>query len=129
METVDEGKGGTVQVRTGVRELTPMRLRRDLDRVRHAIRMPTSGPRMLPDALIIGAQRCGTGSLYQYLCAHPSIVRSLRKETGDLAPARSSLEPGGILAGFPAAFARTRPPAHSGRSVRARGRPSQWRSP
>src|SRR5438477_6832157 len=82
MKTVDEREGRTVQVRTGVTELTPMRVRRDLDRVRHAIRMPTSGLRMLPGALIIGAQRCGTGSLYQYLGAHPSVVRSLRKETG-----------------------------------------------
>jgi len=30
--------------------------------------------RKLPDFLIVGAQKCGTTSLYKYLSAHPSIV-------------------------------------------------------
>lgn len=35
----------------------------------------------MPDFLIIGAQRCGTSSLYRYLGSHPDIVPSVRKET------------------------------------------------
>lgn len=35
---------------------------------------------VLPDFLIIGSQRCGTTSLYRYLCRHPSILPALRKE-------------------------------------------------
>jgi hypothetical protein len=34
---------------------------------------PTSGARLLPDFLIIGAQRCGTTSLYRYLAQHPAV--------------------------------------------------------
>lgn len=36
---------------------------------------------MLPDVLVIGAQRCGTSSLYKYLGTHPLVEPSLRKET------------------------------------------------
>jgi hypothetical protein len=35
---------------------------------------PTTPMRRLPDFLIIGAQRCGTTSLYRYLCAHPAVA-------------------------------------------------------
>ena len=70
-----------MQVTTRVRELTPLRVRRDVVRIRHALRMPTSRWRTLPDVLIIGAQRSGTSSLYKYLGAHPSVVVPLRKET------------------------------------------------
>lgn len=41
----------------------------------------SASSRTLPDFLIIGAQRCGTSSLYKYLGAHPQIAPSLRKET------------------------------------------------
>ncbi|MEY2567268.1 MAG: hypothetical protein QOE35_1797 [Actinomycetota bacterium] len=37
--------------------------------------------RVLPDALVIGAQRSGTSSLYKYLEAHPQLMPSIRKET------------------------------------------------
>lgn len=37
--------------------------------------------RGLPDFLVIGAQRCGTSSLYKWLEHHPDVVASLRKET------------------------------------------------
>ena len=36
--------------------------------------------RVLPDFIIIGAQRCGTTSLYRYLCTHPAIGRAAKKE-------------------------------------------------
>jgi Sulfotransferase domain len=34
----------------------------------------------MPDFLIIGAQKCGTTSLYQYLTCHPQIVSANQKE-------------------------------------------------
>ena len=43
---------------------------------REAMLLPrrlTAGRRRLPDFLIIGAQRCGTTSLYRYLQAHPQV--------------------------------------------------------
>lgn len=40
----------------------------------------TSPIRLLPDFLIIGAQKGGTTSLYNYLQAHPSIGSAARKE-------------------------------------------------
>jgi len=40
----------------------------------------TSSIRLLPDFIIIGAQRCGTSSLYKYLVKHPLVASSLRKE-------------------------------------------------
>ncbi len=36
----------------------------------------------LPDFIIIGAQKCGTTSLYQYLVEHPSIYPASTKEVG-----------------------------------------------
>jgi len=44
-------------------------------------RSQTARFRVLPDFLIIGTQRGGTSSLSSYLAQHPSVVRSLRKET------------------------------------------------
>jgi len=41
-------------------------------RLRHA--------RALPDALIIGAMKCGTSSLHYYLTQHPGVIAPLRKE-------------------------------------------------
>jgi len=40
----------------------------------------TSSRRLLPDFLIIGAQRAGTTSLYRYLVRHPAISRAITKE-------------------------------------------------
>lgn len=47
---------------------------------RLSVRLPTSPWRALPRFLIIGAQRCGTSSLYRYLGQHPDVVPSVRKE-------------------------------------------------
>lgn len=44
------------------------------------VRRTTASIRLLPDFIIIGAQRCGTTSLYHYLCTHPSIAPSAKKE-------------------------------------------------
>jgi hypothetical protein len=40
----------------------------------------TGGLRVLPDFLIIGAERCGTTSLYNYLSQHPSVIPAVRKD-------------------------------------------------
>ena len=66
----------TQQARTRV----PMSTRRRLARWRVTARRPSSSLRRLPDILIIGAQRCGTSSLYKYLGQHPAVIPSIRKE-------------------------------------------------
>ncbi len=44
------------------------------------IRYAASTFRTLPDFLIIGAAKCGTTSLYNYLIQHPQVLPSLKKE-------------------------------------------------
>ncbi len=39
------------------------------------------GIRPCPSYLILGAQKCGTTSLYEYLCQHPLVLRARRRET------------------------------------------------
>jgi hypothetical protein len=48
--------------------------------VRTGVRRSSSRLRPLPDFLVIGAQRCGTTSLYYYLRAHPQVLPALDKE-------------------------------------------------
>jgi hypothetical protein len=50
-------------------------------RLSRNLRKLTASIRLLPDFLIIGAQRCGTTSLYRYLCSHPWIAPATKKET------------------------------------------------
>ncbi len=38
--------------------------------------------RILPSFLIIGGIKCGTSSLYRYICAHPSVLPCKEKEPG-----------------------------------------------
>ncbi|MFT7464687.1 MAG: hypothetical protein ACI9EF_003045 [Pseudohongiellaceae bacterium] len=49
-------------------------------RLRHGMRYLTSPLRVLPDFLIIGAKKCGTTALYNYLTQHPAIAPALKKE-------------------------------------------------
>src|SRR5436190_13194335 len=44
------------------------------------VRAAIGKPRALPDFIIIGAQRSGSTSLYNYLAAHPSVSPTLHKE-------------------------------------------------
>ena len=37
-------------------------------------------PRSLPDAVILGAMKCGTSSLHNYLVQQPGVIEPLRKE-------------------------------------------------
>lgn len=43
-------------------------------------RILTSSVRTLPDFLIVGAQKCGTTSLYNYLTEHPCVMPAVMKE-------------------------------------------------
>ncbi|HHT9137186.1 MAG TPA: sulfotransferase family protein [Candidatus Wunengus sp. YC60] len=43
-------------------------------------RCSTSHLRVLPDFLIVGAQKCGTSSLYRNLVKHPSVIPAFVKE-------------------------------------------------
>ena len=55
-------------------------LRKSLRRTRLQPRVATARFRRLPEFLIVGAQRCGTTSLYGYLAAHPDVAAPLVKE-------------------------------------------------
>lgn len=48
--------------------------------LRFQSRRLTSSMRMLPDFLIIGAQKCGTTSLYSYLLQHQNVSPAFEKE-------------------------------------------------
>ena len=48
------------------------------------IRIHHGGARTLPSFLIVGAQRCGTNSLYQFLADHPGVARALARAGGPL---------------------------------------------
>jgi hypothetical protein len=47
---------------------------------RAELRLRMGQDRSLPDAVIIGAQKCGTSSLHNYLAQHPGVIPPLRKE-------------------------------------------------
>jgi Sulfotransferase domain len=47
---------------------------------RAEVSMRMKQDRALPDASIIGAQKCGTSSLHNYLTQHPGVIAPLRKE-------------------------------------------------
>jgi hypothetical protein len=60
--------------RYSIPQLARLALQRSLGRL--------TGPfRALPDFIIIGAQRCGTTSLYNYLAEHPQVLPATIKET------------------------------------------------
>ena len=44
------------------------------------LRLRLRQERALPDVVIIGAQKCGTSSLHDYLTQHPGVIAPLRKE-------------------------------------------------
>jgi hypothetical protein len=51
----------------------------DVERMR-GIRAQSGRLRVLPDFLIIGAEKCGTTALYNALAAHPDVHKARRKE-------------------------------------------------
>lgn len=48
---------------------------------RRSYRLLTGPARVLPDFIVVGAQRCGTTSLYNYLVDHPNVAPAFMKET------------------------------------------------
>ena len=58
----------------------PDPIKRRLRRGAATFATATSAWRTLPDYVVIGAQRCGTTSLWWYLVKHPNVARSLTKE-------------------------------------------------
>ncbi|MGH7963931.1 MAG: sulfotransferase domain-containing protein [Candidatus Binatia bacterium] len=60
--------------------IDPKRLSPALKMLVKAPRALTANLRLLPDFIIIGAQRCGTTSLHRYLTEHPCIAPAFRKE-------------------------------------------------
>lgn len=65
---------------TRLRDRLDLRTRHRLALARVRTRQVSGHLRLWPDFLVIGAQRCGTSSLYRYLGAHPDVTASVRKE-------------------------------------------------
>jgi hypothetical protein len=76
MGTGRQAAGGARALRQSFLET----LKRPVRRLRADYRRLTGPLRGLPSVLIIGAQKSGTTSLYQYLVEHPNIVPPLTKE-------------------------------------------------
>lgn len=60
-----------------VRDRVPRRVRRSVATSVETLGRLTSWARVLPAFVIVGAQRCGTNSLYEYLVSHPRVGRAL----------------------------------------------------
>lgn len=60
-----------------LRARVPTSLRASVAGGVEAVGVSTSALRTLPAFLIVGGQRCGTNSLYEYLAAHPAVSRAL----------------------------------------------------
>lgn len=63
-----------------LRALVPTRIKSPLKAAIFGSRRMTSGLRLMPDFLVIGAARSGTTSLYRYLARHPAIAAASMKE-------------------------------------------------
>ncbi|MGH8773897.1 MAG: sulfotransferase family protein [Jiangellaceae bacterium] len=63
-----------------LRSRLPVGVRHRIAMGRLRYRVPTARWRSPPGALVIGAQRSGTSSLFRYLGAHPDVAASFRKE-------------------------------------------------
>ncbi len=60
-----------------LRTRVPVSLRSSIAGGVEAVGVSTSSLRVLPTFLIVGGQRCGTNSLYEYLIEHPAVGRAL----------------------------------------------------
>lgn len=65
-----------------VRSESPTTWKTRLKQAARAYTVPTSRMRPLPEFLIIGAQRCGTTSLYKYLARHPQFRSATLRTKG-----------------------------------------------
>lgn len=68
------------KIRGSVSPTTKLKIKRSVSAGIGALRRSTTRMRALPDFLIIGGQRCGTTSLYNYIVAHPEVVPPSKKE-------------------------------------------------
>ena len=68
------------QPATTGRERRGDRSHKAIDRPLTRFRLATGPFRLLPDYIIIGAQKCGTSSLYRYISEHPSAAPAIGKE-------------------------------------------------
>jgi hypothetical protein len=59
-----------------VKSAVPTRVRQVGRRASLGFGRATSGRRALPDFLLVGAQRCGTTSLFRALLSHPNVLRA-----------------------------------------------------
>ncbi len=67
-------------LKEAVRQNVSVNTRSKVSRMRVKARMGWPALGMLPNVLVIGAQRAGTSSIYRYLGSHPDVAPSLRKE-------------------------------------------------
>lgn len=79
-------------------------------KIRSSFRLATASRRPLPDILIIGAQKCGTTSLFNYLTRHPGISRGITKEVHYF-DFNHDKGDDWYRSHFPLQLGRTRPPA------------------
>lgn len=70
-------------LRAVAKKALPNRVRSQVNSVLRKFAHSTSGSRVLPDFLLIGAQKAGTSSLYFYLQQHPNVILpvAITKET------------------------------------------------
>jgi hypothetical protein len=65
---------------SSLRSLVPRPLRRPLGNALEEFGTWTSAGRLMPSFIIVGGQRCGTNSLYEYVVGHPSVARALPEQ-------------------------------------------------
>lgn len=66
----------------GVRDASPVTWKTRAKRAARLYTVPTAGLRPTPEFLLIGAQRCGTTSLYKYLAQHPQFRSATLRTKG-----------------------------------------------
>jgi hypothetical protein len=81
----EQERGGLrYYTRTFKRHPAFRRLKRPLDAAKHAVpfawRRATRGMRVLPTAVIVGAQKAGTTQLFAHLLTHPRVMPGVKKE-------------------------------------------------
>ena len=61
---------------SGIRSALPVPVRQGGRRIALALGQASAGLRAQPDFLLVGAQRCGTTSLFRALMSHPNVLRA-----------------------------------------------------
>jgi hypothetical protein len=62
---------------SSLKSLTPRSLKGAIGTAVEEMGAVTSSLRILPSFIVVGGQRCGTNSLYEYIAAHPLVGRAL----------------------------------------------------